>query len=162
MNDSLTQFKDIHLPAEVSWWPPAPGWWLLALLVISLLVLVVRYVRRRPPKLSLRREARDAVKAIRLDWQQRKHPQQLVAQLSALIRQVAISRFPQEDIAGKTGEPWLRWMDQQIGGHDFEKGKGRLLLDAAYRPRVDLENGDALITLVEQWIDKVTGGRKHA
>ena len=32
----LAQLADIHLPAEVSFWPPAPGWWILtALLFIA-------------------------------------------------------------------------------------------------------------------------------
>ena len=31
----LAQLADIHLPAEVSYWPPAPGWWVLALLLLG-------------------------------------------------------------------------------------------------------------------------------
>ena len=25
----LQQLRDVHLPLEPGWWPPAPGWWLL-------------------------------------------------------------------------------------------------------------------------------------
>ncbi|MEC7549612.1 MAG: DUF4381 domain-containing protein, partial [Pseudomonadota bacterium] len=30
----LAQLADIHLPAEISFWPPAFGWWILALLLL--------------------------------------------------------------------------------------------------------------------------------
>ena len=38
--------RDIHLPAEPSWWPPAPGWWLLAVIVLAVLVVAVWTWRR--------------------------------------------------------------------------------------------------------------------
>ena len=48
--DPLADLRDIHLPADVSWWPPAPGWWLLAILVvivlITLITVFIRYRRR--------------------------------------------------------------------------------------------------------------------
>ncbi|HET9483332.1 MAG TPA: DUF4381 domain-containing protein, partial [Xanthomonadales bacterium] len=49
------QLRDIHLPAEPSWWPPAPGWWLLAILVIAALVFLVRFAWRK--RRELRRRA---------------------------------------------------------------------------------------------------------
>ena len=30
----LEQLADIHLPTEISYWPPAPGWWILSILVV--------------------------------------------------------------------------------------------------------------------------------
>lgn len=39
--------RDIHLPAEPSWWPPAPGWWLLVVLMLLALAGLAWVWRRR-------------------------------------------------------------------------------------------------------------------
>ena len=31
--DPLAQLRDIHLPADISWWPLAPGWWALIIML---------------------------------------------------------------------------------------------------------------------------------
>ena len=47
----LEQLADIHLPIEISYWPPAPGWWLLSLILIAGTGFMVRrYVRYRNHK----------------------------------------------------------------------------------------------------------------
>ena len=44
--------RDIHLPGDPSWWPPAPGWWMLALLLVAAHLVLVR---RRERYLDLSR-----------------------------------------------------------------------------------------------------------
>jgi len=39
----LDMLRDIHLPGEVSAWPPAPGWWILAILSIAFILWIVRF-----------------------------------------------------------------------------------------------------------------------
>jgi len=40
---------DIHLPAPIGWWPPAPGWWILAglLLLIPIFIWGLSRFRQR-------------------------------------------------------------------------------------------------------------------
>ena len=53
--DLLQQLRDIHLPVEPGWWPPAIGWWLLALMLAAAVAwlawrLAARWRRFRPAR----------------------------------------------------------------------------------------------------------------
>ena len=39
--------RDIHLPGDISWWPPAIGWWIVAALIILLGLGLYMLKRRR-------------------------------------------------------------------------------------------------------------------
>ena len=44
----LEQLADIHLPVEISYWPPAPGWWILAvMLLVGGIFLSLRFIQFR-------------------------------------------------------------------------------------------------------------------
>ena len=44
----LEQLADIHLPLEISYWPPAPGWWVLGFLCfLGIVYLIKTYLSRR-------------------------------------------------------------------------------------------------------------------
>ena len=146
MKPDLSQLRDIHLPAPVSWWPPAPGWWLLpALLLISAALAYVFYVRRRRNRwrrgaLAELAQLRDAA------------PQRVLRDLSVLLRRVAISRFPQPEVAALTGDDWLGFLDRTLGeGTAFQSGVGRALLSGPYANDVEVDAA-ALIALCERWI----------
>lgn len=162
MNDPLAQLKDIHLPPAVGWWPPAPGWWLLALLIVAAVAGLVWYLRRRAARPNLNREAEAALEQIREAWLQHGDDARLAAELSALLRRMAISLYPQADVAGLTGEAWLRWLDARAADEVFEKGIGRALLESAYRPDVHLQDPEALISLVQRWLEQAVREANHA
>lgn len=142
--------KDIHLPQPIDFWPPAPGWWLLAVL-LPLLALLIRFVYKR---MRLRTAAKTAAKLlaeIRLNNQS--DSGQTLAALSALLRRVAISTAPRQDVASLRGAAWLAYLDRSLADAPFSQGPGRCLADGHYRqtPPAEAEL-EALFELCERWL----------
>jgi len=155
--------RDIHLPDPISWWPLAPGWWLLAALLLTLVALssLLIHLWRRG---RLRREARSALEQIQNSYRQQGNAQRLAADLSVLLRRIAISRYPQAQVAGLTDSEWLAFLDRGIKKNkisgSFTQGVGRVLTEAPYRldAKVDAEG---LLTLCQAWIQSLPSGSKQ-
>src|SRR5574343_758173 len=95
--------RDIHLPASVSWWPPAIGWWLL-LLAALLLAGALWLWRRRQHRQRRRKQALHQLQALRAQAGQ---PLACVQQISQWLRQVAVNYYPRQQVAALQGETWL-------------------------------------------------------
>lgn len=152
----LAHLRDIHLPAEVSWWPLAPAWWALGALggatLVLLWILVWRW-RRKWQQLAYQRVALRQLE--HLAAQHSSAPATLVRELSVLLRRVATLHAPSS--AGFAGEEWLefldRTLDSKVKAEPFRTGAGQCLADAPYRPA--LKSGvdpHALVELTRCWI----------
>ncbi len=97
--------RDIHLPADPAWWPPAPGWWLLAALVVVLLALLVWGLRRSLRTARVRRAVRDDLQRLRQRYQDDGDRAQLLAGLHQLLRRVARVHVPAA--ASQRGAAWF-------------------------------------------------------
>lgn len=98
----LEQLKDLHSPADPSWWPLAWGWWVLALLVIILLTYVAVTWQRRRRLFAPIREAKLALANLSLE------SQQYASDCNQLIKRVAITYNP--DASALYGEQWLNFL----------------------------------------------------
>lgn len=142
--------KDIHLPSPINFWPPAPGWWCLAIL-LPLLAVLLRSVYKRIRRRTAAKTAAKLLSKIR-----RNNPvdvKQTLAALSALLRRVAISTAPRQDVASLRGKAWLAYLDQSLPDAPFSQGPGRCLADGHYRqtPPAEAEL-EALFELCERWL----------
>jgi hypothetical protein len=147
--------RDIHLPAAVGWWPPAPGWWLLLGLGLVLAATVAWLVR-------CRRRSRDRRLALaELDRLAGLPPEQLAAALSELLRRAALCHFPARECAGLCGEAWLAFLDRPFADQPFSHGVGRVLLDAPYRPSSAVD-AQQLLALGRRWLERLPAGREAA
>ncbi len=143
--------QDIHLPAAVGYWPLAPGWWLLLGLLALLMALAFLGWRfwqaRRLRRLALAQLSRlDQLPAV-----------ELATALSRLLRQAAICHFPQAS-AGLSGLAWLEFLDRPFADRPFSEGVGHCLLDAPYRPAMQINeqiDGPALLALCRLWMKKL-------
>ncbi len=141
--------KDIHLPDQIGWWPPAPGWWLTVVLTVLLFALI-RYAYKRVTRKSAVKTAGSVLKTIK---QRSEKNSETLADLSALLRRTAVSTDARSEAAGLVGQAWLAYLDRSLPDQPFSRGVGRCLADAHFRPTVpDDIDFDALFDLCERWL----------
>ncbi len=153
----LSQLRDIHLPAPISWWPPAPGWWLLAGLIVAILIGLFVWYRRRQRDIWRRIALAELA---HLRQQYAAHPtaaHNIIAELSVLLRRVAISCFSRAEVAMLSGEKWLAFLDRNLDESLFQSELGRLLAVAPYAPHTTItpQALHGLFTMCESWINKL-------
>ena len=144
---SLSELHDIVLPAQVSAWPPAPGWWmLLAALVVSAGILTWRVVLRHRA-LAYRRAALDELRELCARGE--------LARLPALLKRVALAVHRRGEVASLSGTHWRRFLDRTGGPGGFSEAAGRSLSELAYageRARVEGEAAHELTVAAGTWI----------
>ena len=158
--DPLKSLADIHLPGEVSFWPPAPGWWLLAALLLAALFFGGRALLR-----ALVRRRRLAAALSELDESLARYQDNAEAgrsrneaglaylnETNEVLRRVALVHYSREKVASLHGAGWLAFLDRCDGGSTFRRGPGAPLGDGAYRRDFDADP-EALHQAARRWIE---------
>lgn len=153
----LEKLHEILLPDPVSWAPRTPGWYVALGLVVLVAALWVHGRLRRALGNRYRRSALAALAAVERDLQRPGAHAAALAALPALLKRTALSAFPRVEVAALSGEAWLAFLDDTMGGKAFTEGEGRVLPLLAYAPaaRVEALPGDSidrLLRLARRWI----------
>jgi hypothetical protein len=154
-SDPLQQLRDVHLPTDPGWWPPAPGWWLLAALLLAALVwLLIRALAAYRIRAPLR-EARALLKEL-LNAHTRGDisDSEYLHQGNEILKRVLVRGYGRYEYAPLAGQAWLRALDELSGTNHFTCGCGEVLGDARFsaRPTVDVR---ALSRELELLLSKV-------
>lgn len=104
----LDQLRDIHLPSDVSWWPPAPGWWVLAGVLIAIVmgIAIVGYLHRR----SVRHRALVELDDLRRD--QSLDEVMAAARVSVLLKRIVLQRDGTKWLGIEHGSGWAEHLSQ--------------------------------------------------
>lgn len=148
MNESGPILRDIHLPADPSWWPPAPGWWLLLAVLLGVTWWLARVWRHRLRQRRWRRRVLVELEAIASQFAEHADRQRLLADVSRQLRRASLLLDP--TAATLTGEPWLQFLDAHGGTDQFQHGVGHVLLNGPWQPTAEFDPA-ALLTLVREW-----------
>lgn len=153
--DPLQQLKDVHLPAEPSWWPPAPGWWLLGIIALITIAWItralMRHYRYRQPfesALRLHKQLRLALNNGEISITDYLH------NANSLLKRVFIHGQHDRTIAALTGERWLQHLDSFVIGAPFSDGPGALLSERRFAAKL-LDSDAAELNALQRAIDDV-------
>ncbi len=136
----IDNLRDIHLPADPGWWPPAPGWWLIAIVCLAVLFCAVRSITLWYQRAEIIREFRAQLQAVPLEeLNTPEEKQSAIAAISSLIKRYCVALLGRSSVASLHGSPFLELLDKISASTQFSEGPGRLLADGAYRPE---SNGD--------------------
>lgn len=150
--DLLAQLRDIHLPAPIGFWPFAPGVYVLGVLFILLLLgsifLLMRYIRAGHNK----RQALRVLKSYHQDYLKNANSQTSAAQISELLKRVALVYYPREQVASLQGDAWIDFLNQTARQVDFTKVRP-LLIECPFQPpqSIDLL---PLFDVAKRWIQQ--------
>ncbi len=149
--DPLAQLRDIHLPDAVGVWPPAPGWWILGALLLCCLTAAGLWLRRRYLRDLFRRQALSLLEESFKVWQQDQHHQHYLGEVNAILKRVALLRFPDKQTAGLSGQAWMEFLDGTApdSGQGFA---GSALAEGAYGGKVEHHAIEQVQRLSSAWL----------
>jgi hypothetical protein len=106
--DPLAQLNDIHLPQAIGFWPLAYGWWILLVVTILLLVSAtiggyLHWKKQHPKRQAL--QLLEQLTPNQADWPQ---------QINSLLKRLALSYFPAEQVASLQGKAWLGFLSTDL------------------------------------------------
>lgn len=147
---SQLPLRDIHLPPEIAWWPPAWGWWMLLALAVTAAVVAGFVYRRR----FRERAAIRGLKGVARALAKGAAPVTCIQRISMILRRFAMSIDETRTAAGLTGEAWLEFLDRRWPRDEFSAGIGRVLIYGPYAPADRVGAGDvsALNSLCLDWV----------
>lgn len=147
-NTLLAGMKNVHLPNGVSIFPIASGWYILVILSLIIICTLLwwKLIKNKYKKQKL--QAYAILAKIEKD-----QTEEMLSQVSILIKRVAIMKFPKEKVHTLFGEKWLEFLDKTGKTQDFTTGAGRYLLNIYQVSKVP--NPDKFFTCVKQWLGSV-------
>jgi len=133
MDPEQIPLRDLHLPDAIGLWPLAPGWWVLILIAVAVCLYFLYKLILRWRLNAARRLALHELAKLRRDYQNGADATQLSKALSELVRRSMLAYAPRAEVAGLTGETWLKWLDRGLSDAPFSSGAGRMLESLPYQ-----------------------------
>ena len=150
MVNDLSQLHDIHLPESIGRWPLAPGWYVLATILIATGLLMGLLCYRH---YSYGRAKRAALKELAIYQKQYQHDansQLCTANISELLKRVALAYYPRTRVAGLQGEAWLIFLNSTAKGVNFNSVRMQLL-ELPWHPS-QAHTLQPLFNIAKKWI----------
>lgn len=136
----LSNLRDLALPSELPFWPPAPGWWIVAGAALAAVAILAIAAAARHRRNAYRREALRLLDTVEPGG------------ISTVLKRAALAAWPREEVAALTGADWLAFLDRTGRTTAFDQGDGRHIETLAFGGAVDAASADAARIAARAWV----------
>ncbi len=162
--DPLSELADIHLPDPIGLWPLAPGWWILIILgLIAAFFLGRRFIAQwkvNRGKMYALRELDKSLQEFRTakaaapeaDVDQLKL--NFVSEINAVLRRVALKKFPRQNPASLSGESWITFLRRNGDASLLNDEQAQTLSQGRFAKQWSVDE-DALYQMAHKWISSL-------
>jgi len=150
----LSELSPNHLPDDISVLPQALGWWiLLFFIIVSIIASIYIYIHKIKPN-RYRKIALKRLSSMKVQWKLQKNNSNFIRNLNRLLKQVALTAYPREDVASLYGDPWITFLDKSSNSAQFNQKIGTLFGQMLYSKSLCPANEETsqAFDLVELWI----------
>jgi cbb3-type cytochrome oxidase subunit 3 len=146
--DPLATLRDIYLPTQPHWWPPAPGWWLLAILLCAIAYWALG---RAYAYWNANRPLRAARRIIDTLIDEETHANSsdalLANQCNEVLKRVLVVALDIQPLAKASGADWLQALDVLGDCSEFSRGAGQALGEARFAAEVSINRLELLYSV---------------
>jgi len=130
----LDSLRDIHLPEDPGFWPPAIGWWIVgvlsSLVIVSIVVGIWRWYSKALPLKEFRKQILSIpVVGLKSDSDR----QSAIFSMSASVKQLCVFLMGRETVASVSGQSLLVLLDKISASTYFSNGPGKIFASGSYQ-----------------------------
>jgi len=144
--------RNLQIPNDSLWWPPAVGWWVVAALsALFLGSLLYRFLHRRAiaNQKHLAISQNTHLQNCFDQWLKDHDTAKYVQAVNSLLKQTAVEIAGRSTVARLNGDGWVKWMEHETDS-GFSSDTRSLLSQSGYKknpPSPDLQ----LHSEIENW-----------
>jgi hypothetical protein len=159
----LEQLADIHLPGDISFWPPALGWWILAILIIAAAVWSIILLMRKTRQRRICAYALKELEDIYLNYQASPRATEetensanllFVNEFNAVVRRVALWHYPNNGIASLSGLAWVDFIREKGDSSAMTEEIADVIRHGRFMPSCQVDINQ-LQQFGQQWISSL-------
>ena len=129
--------RDIHLPLPVGVWPLAAGWWFLIAALVTAIAIIFLLIQRHRRPTALKQALAEVDRLFgSSDISQVQRNQEI----SLILKKLAVTTYPREDVAGLSGEEWIAWIRNHREGGPLSTQLLAFLMLGPYSARENVMN----------------------
>ena len=157
----LEQLADIHLPIDISYCPPAPGWWFLGLLCLAAIIYLTRnYLFRRHLQKVCKAalaELDDCYSQFSLANRQdsdEESKMRYINEVNSILKRVALVHYPHSRVAGLGGRDWVDFIKEKGDSSLLDSEITKALSFGRFQTKCEY-NADTLNDLGRAWVSSL-------